>query len=67
MTNNPCHALGLSYMAAHADARRRMKRNQRQVFCETCQRWKWPNQLCPDARTRPCVATNTTKEANDEQ
>lgn len=39
-----CETLG--YLQAHADAERRIKRGERQVFCKTCQKWRWPDELC---------------------
>ena len=56
-----CQTPELSYMAAHADARRRMKQNQRQVFCRVCQRWKW--QLCEFAETQAMGAIAVYAEA----
>ena len=50
-----CQAPALSYAASHADADRRMKQGQRQVFCRACQRWKWPDTLCGLADTVPAV------------
>ena len=31
----------LPYIAAHADARKRMKRGQGQQYCPHCRRWIW--------------------------
>lgn len=39
-----CETLG--YLQAHFDAERRIKRGERQVFCKTCQKWRWPDELC---------------------
>ena len=50
-----CQEPILSYMAAHADAERRTKMGQRQVYCRTCQRWIWPDCLCLLADTKPTV------------
>jgi len=50
-----CQEPTLPYIAAHADAQRRMRKGQRQVYCKTCKRWKWPDELCPLADTQPKV------------
>lgn len=55
MTRTDCQKSELLYMAAHADAQRRLKRNQRQVLCLVCHRWKWPDRLCATAQTQPYV------------
>lgn len=31
----------LSYRVGHADAERRMKDGEHQVFCTACQKWVW--------------------------
>lgn len=41
-----CQAQTLGYLQAHFDAERRIKRGERQVFCKTCQKWQWPDELC---------------------
>ena len=41
-----CQAPRFGYLAAHADADRRIKRGEQQFFCKTCERWKWRDQLC---------------------
>lgn len=46
-----CQTPRLGYIAAQTDARQRMKQGQQQVFCKTCQRWKWPDELCEIAET----------------
>ena len=45
-----CRLPTLAYMAAHGQALRRLRRGKRQVFCLTCQRWKWGDELCQLAR-----------------
>jgi hypothetical protein len=50
-----CQTHKMPYMAAHADAHKRMKKGERQVYCTTCQRWKWQHELCSIAVTRPTV------------
>ena len=47
-----CQEPDAPYIASHTNAKRRMKKGQQQVFCETCQRWKWQDQLCLIARTK---------------
>ena len=51
MTRADCQVPRLSYIAAHADAKRRMDHGERQVFCETCRRWKWQDELCDKSIT----------------
>ena len=46
-----CQTPELNYMAAHTDAKCRMKNDQRQVFCKICQRWKWPDRVCIIGKT----------------
>jgi hypothetical protein len=41
----------LGYCAWHADAERRHKAGQKQVWCSICGKWRWPNQVGPGART----------------
>ncbi len=41
-----CQNTRLGYLAWHVDAERRDKAGERQVYCETCRRWQWPDQLC---------------------
>jgi len=49
-----CKPSKLGYMQAHYDARRRLKRGERQVRCPGCGRWKWQDQLKPtDERRSP--------------
>lgn len=45
-----CQVPCLPYMAAHAKATQRLRAGKNQVFCETCQRWKWGDELCKYAR-----------------
>ncbi len=40
----------MTYLQWHAAAERRAQRGARQVFCEVCQRWQWPDRLCAIAR-----------------
>ena len=35
-----------NYLDVVFDAERRMARGEKQVFCKSCQRWKWPDKLC---------------------
>lgn len=48
-----CQTPKMSYQAAHTDARVRMKKGERQVYCTVCQRWKWQHELCEIAETQP--------------
>lgn len=41
-----CQVPALTYLDAYEKAERLMKAGKRQVFCKTCQRWKWPDELC---------------------
>lgn len=41
-----CQTPKLPYLAAHADAERRLAEGERQKFCLTCSRWKWADQAC---------------------
>ena len=58
-----CQTPKLSYMAAHADANKRMKQGQSQVFCRVCQRWKWQDELCDIAETQPWTRPIRNQEA----
>lgn len=35
----------LPYLQFHADAERRHKRGERQVWCRKCRIWVWPDQV----------------------
>lgn len=35
----------LPYLAAHADAKRRMRRGQKQRKCPVCRKWIWENEF----------------------
>ena len=43
---NSCQTNELGYLQWHYDAARRHKAGQRQVWCMTCERYQWPDQLC---------------------
>lgn len=49
-----CRTPILSYALRFRSARR-YKAGQRQAYCLTCKRWKWPDQLCriADVRREP--------------
>lgn len=34
----------LGYIGAHAEAERRLKRGEEQVWCPRCERWPWPDE-----------------------
>ncbi len=54
-----CQNTRLGYLAWHVDAERRDKAGERQVYCETCRRWQWLDQLC-------ALAVVKAREAADE-
>lgn len=41
----------INYIASHEEAELRHKRGEKQVFCTTCERFKWPDHLCEESRT----------------
>lgn len=41
-----CKVCAEPYMQAHADAQRRLGLGQKQVYCKTCKRYQWPDELC---------------------
>ena len=45
MLNSPCHIKPppLGYSDAHTDAERRMALGQKQLQCEDCGLWYWPD------------------------
>lgn len=44
-----CQKPDLPYMEWHADADRRVAAGEEQTYCQTCERWKWPDHArdCP--------------------
>ena len=44
-----CRVPQLPYMEWHADAERRAEAGEEQTYCQTCERWRWPDQAaaCP--------------------
>lgn len=56
-----CQQTRLPYCAAHADADRRIKRGERQIWCRLCLRWKWPDTLCDIAREAIAKAKGATE------
>lgn len=45
---HPCQVNPMSYLAWHAKAEKLYKQNQRQQFCEICQRWKFHEERCAE-------------------
>lgn len=39
----------LGYLQWHADAQERYESGQRQSYCLTCHKWRWPDELCEDS------------------
>jgi len=39
----------LGYLQWHADAEKRHERDERQSYCLTCYKWRWPDELCEDS------------------
>ena len=46
-----CQKPNSSYREAHAEAQRRMRAGEVQVWCVTCERWQWQSELCELAKT----------------
>jgi len=40
----------IEYVTRHNEAQRRLRRGERQVFCPTCERWRWPEECCHPGR-----------------
>jgi hypothetical protein len=61
-----CHHLNPSmpYLAAHADAARRLKLGQRQRQCPTCRRWLWPTSFFSKSLPRATKYGNVRLERN---
>lgn len=48
-----CQMTKRTYTAAHRDADARLVRGEQQVYCATCGRWQWPDELCELAVVAP--------------
>ena len=53
-----CKENDLPYTAFHADAERRQKAGERQVYCLKCRLWVWPDQVAVEHREH----TRTAKQ-----
>lgn len=53
--HRPADARDLGYLAWHAMADARVKRGERQVWCLSCKRWRWPTTPCtePSSKAEP--------------
>lgn len=54
-----CREQKLTYLQAHADAERRKKRKEKQVYCLTCAHYQWEANLCSLSETQSLKERDT--------